>query len=304
MNCREFQDRLEALVGGTLAPEVERELRDHLRSCVHCREMEELVSGGVLVPEVSPPDDMTAAILDRTSGSPCVRCRELLCDFTDDTLERIERIDTDLVRLHLETCDGCRAISVVLTRLAEDLPAMARLSPDDDFVSDVVGSTVPAPVVAASKPSWWERLVERPRLAWESAYVGAFVLWVVFSLPLPAIRAMPQKALSLMSGNPVETLREPATQLGRDVWGATGAKGVDTVQNVRTGIVERYARTGEARNEFRRHGAELGEAVKSLDLDGTLDAVDGIRKGAGSVLRQLTKTDDETNDAGSDPGAC
>lgn len=301
MNCREFQRHLEAFVGGTLVPGVERDLHDHLRACAHCREMERLVRQSLLVPEVAPPDDLTAAILDRTSGSPCVRSRELLCDYTDG---RLGQIDTDLVRLHLETCDGCRAIAVALALLAEDLPAMARLSPGEDFVADVVASTVPAPVVETPKPSWWERLVERPRLAWETAYVGAFVLWIVFSLPIPAVRAVPEKALSFVTGNPVETLREPTTELGRGLWGATGAKGVETVRNVKTGIVERYARTGEARDDVRRHGTELGEAVKTLDLDGTLDAVDGIRKGAGSVLRRFTETDDETNDAGSDPGAC
>ena len=154
------------------------------------------------------------------------------------------------------------------------------------------------------KPSWWERLTQRPRLAWETAYVGAFVLWVAFSIPVPAVRAMPGKALSLLSSNPVEELREPTSQLSRDVWGATGAKSVDTARNVKTGIVERYSRTDDARSDLRRHGADLGDAVKSLDLDGSLDAVNGIRKGAGSVWRRFTGRHDETNGAGSDPGAC
>lgn len=301
MNCRELQDRLEALIAGTLDAEVETAVRDHLRSCARCHEMEILVRESLDVPEIAVPADLTDSILQRTSGSPCARSRELLCGFVDDTLSGV---DTDLVGLHLETCDECRSLATTLTRLAEDLPEMARLSPGESFTGDVLAATVTARAPELARAPWWERWLQRPRLAWEAAYVGAFVLWMVFSLPVPAVQAMPEKAMSWLTRNPVEELREPATEVVREAWSATGARGVEVVRGVGDGLEQRYERTGEPRGELRRNGAALGDAIQSLDLDRTFDAVKGIGGSAGAAWKRFVGDENETNGAGEEPDAC
>ena len=131
------------------------------------------------VPPLSSPDDpaLTEAILERTSGSPCVRAREQLGDLTDG---RLAATDTELMRLHLGHCRPCAALADTLAWLAEELPAMATLEPDDAFLADVLRATsrrpAPRPVAALERPApGWIDLAAARLIGWWTAVLARSV---------------------------------------------------------------------------------------------------------------------------------
>jgi len=139
-------------------------------------------------PKVVPLDpggspELTRAILARTSGDPCHRLQGLACDFVDGTLEAGQ---ASLVRLHLGHCEACSALVEVLASLQTDLPAMAQVDPGPWFTQAVLRATrhQPSRRGADLRDLWW-RLMHRPRIALETAYLGAAAGLMGIYLPLP-----------------------------------------------------------------------------------------------------------------------
>jgi anti-sigma factor RsiW len=129
-----------------------------------------------------PPEaalDLTRAILARTSGSPCRRLRDLACAFVDGGLESGSE---SLVRAHLETCPGCAALVSALAASQRVLPRLAHLDPGPWFTQRVLRATVHQ----RAQPSTWWKLMHRPRIALEAAYLGATAGLLGLSLPLPS----------------------------------------------------------------------------------------------------------------------
>ncbi len=132
------------------------------------------------------PDDpgLTRSILARTSGAPCERLRSLACDFVDGALESDSVL---LAQAHLDHCADCAALVSALRASTAALPAMAEADPGPWFPEQVMRATAWAPRPAADPQSWWIRLMRRPRIALEAAYLGAMAGFVGFSLPAPSL---------------------------------------------------------------------------------------------------------------------
>lgn len=133
--------------------------------------------------EPGPSLELTRAILARTSGDPCHRLQSLACDFVDGTLEAGQ---AGLVRLHLGHCGSCAALVGALAELQADLPAMAQVDPGPWFTQAVLRATrdLPARQGTGLREFWW-RLMHRPRIALEAAYLGAAAGLMGIYLPTP-----------------------------------------------------------------------------------------------------------------------
>jgi hypothetical protein len=120
-------------------------------------------------------------VLARTSGG-CGRVRELLAGRPDTALADI---DAHLVGGHLAGCAACSEMAVVLDAARLELASLAMLEPGPGFVEGVLERTSRRAAQPTLTDRWrgvWERLVSRPRLAWEVAYV-ATLCWLVFFGP-------------------------------------------------------------------------------------------------------------------------
>jgi predicted anti-sigma-YlaC factor YlaD len=210
-SCQAFIDRLDDLLEGRLIGPELHAVRDHIRICAPCRLMTRQ-SGEDL--GASPPLGLTADILRRTSGPPCASAQRRLCDYVDGVLEAI---DTELVRNHMGGCEECAALSRVLNGLSMDLPLLAELAPDNRLADDIISRTLPQRhrslrwVMRAVEA--WQRTINRPRFAWEGAYIGTLFLFLVFATPGSPLAGVPQRALELASVDPVATLRPPVARL-------------------------------------------------------------------------------------------
>src|SRR3989304_5692555 len=114
MDCREWEEHLEELLPGTLSAARRAEADAHLAGCARCSELLAVIQGNQALLSDSEQSDLTAAILERTSGRPCPRARELLPDWTGGTLGSL---DASLIGQHLERCADCRTLARTLTWL-------------------------------------------------------------------------------------------------------------------------------------------------------------------------------------------
>ena len=206
MDCRGFLTRIEAFIDGSIATEERVAADGHLAACPRCREIVKITGADLAFLSVESPEGLAESILERTSGRPCTAALERLGDYVDGVLWSVDR---DLVQGHLDHCGHCAGVMVVLTRLADDLPALAELGPDPGFTSSVVAA------IATREPSsvragvpWWPGLLGRSRLAWEAGYVGAIVLWLVFGASWAPLRATSERALAVVQENHVRSVVE------------------------------------------------------------------------------------------------
>jgi len=171
-----------------------------------------------------------------------------------------------LLEMHLESCAECARVAGALERLQRELPAMAEMQPDPGFVGDVLAATVgaaaaegaagPAGVVAAagvaapglhlvSRPSFdwrewvqglplaarvstfFERLGQRPRLAFEGAFVGSLALMLVIGMPSAGVAELPSRLMAevrlarLEVPSGVTENFERVAEVGRAAWSAS-----------------------------------------------------------------------------------
>jgi predicted anti-sigma-YlaC factor YlaD len=246
MDCRTLIDRLDELLADRLRGDERAAALDHLRACSSCRALREAVADNPEASSAAPPD-LISGVLASTTGSTCTSAHDRLCDYVD---RRLGAVDDELVREHVESCAPCADLARVLVRATEDLPLLAELEPDASFVGDVLART-------ALRRPWLERwtaralagvqsLAQRPRIAWEGAYVGTFVLVLLFGVPTSPLAGVPRKALDLARVNPVVELQEPVEVVERRVafrvrstWTKTWSGFVDGWDRFSSGVAER-----------------------------------------------------------------
>ncbi len=203
MNCRFIEDHLEEILAGDISPATMLMVKNHLAECNTCRQLI-----GIAECRLNPwPDDaapdLTREVLEKTSGATCERARTQLCDWLD---RRLEQEDGELLGFHLEHCAACRNLTATLRELKDDLPTMAEVTPDPDFCLSVLKATVAQQSRRIRAVKWWETLFQRPRFAWEAAYLGTLVIFGFLGV-IPVSKATKDlSAMEILSKQPVAFL--------------------------------------------------------------------------------------------------
>jgi len=190
------------------------DLRAHLAGCERCRELERLLADA---PEATPPADLTESILAATSSR----------------------------------------WALAFERLDADLPALASMEPDAAFMNDVLAATSgrrevgfkqdhtdrartdafrpllagyrlfaargARPAIRPYLSALWQRLVRRPRLALEGAWVGALALALLVGAPVARIDASPVETLAEIRQERVEPAIDSAFDQLVEIGGQTRA---------------------------------------------------------------------------------
>lgn len=166
---------------------------------------------------MSDPLDLTASILQRTSGSACGRLHGLAWDFLAGGLDAGI---SELAEGHLQHCAACRARLARLEAARRLLPGFANLDPGEAFTSAVLARTRTAPVLPRRPRDplleGWARLMRRPRAALEAAYLATAAGFIFIQVPLPGLHPPHRPAfMSLVQ----QESRRPAVGL-RQAWTA------------------------------------------------------------------------------------
>jgi len=293
MNCKTVRARLHDFLEGRPSRSERREIELHLDGCPECAAMAGLLAAP---PLVGGTPDLTAQVLERTSGPACDRAHEILGDAVDATLDPL---DSDLLQTHLEGCEPCTALMRVMARLRDDLPAMAEIRPAPGLVEQVTAATRPRPerrAALAARWAWtWAGLVARPRIAWEAGYVGAVGVWLVVSLFGSPFRASLPLPYPPPPTEIVEEVTERAATLGQRAWSATGGRGLDTWNGFYIDVSGRYRRTEPARDALRRDGKRLTRAAWQLDLEQGARAWNDLANDARSAWERFTNATEATD---------
>jgi hypothetical protein len=195
MDCRGFEERMDDFVTGNLPVKEREDAERHLSACTRCHALHESLLG---VAESLPPnwpDTLTAGILTRTSGPVCSEAERRLCGWIDGVSNKDGGA---VISIHLLHCPSCSALAGSLRELNHILPEMALLQPDASFAADVLKATSDRPAAAGTGASvtgvrqWWRSMMQRPRFAWEAAYVGALLVLIALGNPAALLQRMPE----------------------------------------------------------------------------------------------------------------
>lgn len=239
-----------------------------------------------------PPDDLTRSILEATTGPTCASARERLCDWVDG---RLEGVDEGLVALHAGSCPECAGLAAALRSMERDLPGLASRDPGPGFTEAVLAATEALrtiPLVARIGAAV-QAMLQRPRFALEGAFIGSFILVLVFGTPGSPLAGVPQQALALASVNPLVELREPAAELeaslSEDVktaWRTTSGRVTATSETVAGKIGKSFAVILDAFSRDRPAGDSMepgGASGRQTDHEETErdESTDGSRENRG-----------------------
>lgn len=186
-------DRFRATVMGTepVLPSLEAGpgLHEHATACDPCRQWYATFAEGAELwrAETGVAVAVAIPVIAATSGAPCDRARGLLASIRDAALDPT---DTDLLSAHTARCAECRTFAATLASLAEALPTLAEWDPGPGFAASVLARTSRRPADQTWGDRWraaWPRLVQRPRFAWEAAYVVTLCWLVVLGHPITAL---------------------------------------------------------------------------------------------------------------------
>ena len=315
MDCTQFTERIDALRDGTLPAAEQARAEAHRDGCTQCSELYRLLSHAAGLAASAPPHDVTEAILARTSGPPCDQARAKLGARVDGALAALDR---ELVDAHVDRCADCAALLRALAWLREDLPAFAELAPDPALLPAVLAQTgaetrrppvvnsprQPAGVgrgaASAGNPrALWamlhgagRRLLQRPRIAWETGCVAAVVVWLLVGAAWSPLRTVPVQALALVQQGASETHAASLAAVGivnrRLTAMSTRARGVDGGRFYDR-LLMPYRRAAAAAPDLRTHWRQFTTAVLDRDLFSGVDALRALSSDAAAMLRGVLR---------------
>lgn len=278
MNCERFEARLDDYLDGTLSEVELRAAAAHEASCTACAALAASVREtlATLGPDLALPageaPDLAADIVARTSGAACGRVQGILPELVDGGLRAAE---AGLVELHLAHCARCATLRQALLWLQDELPRYALVEPPADLAASIVEATAGLAARRAARRlawhEWVQRLVSRPRFAWEAAYVATVVLALVFGSSLSPLKDVPQRALAIIQVDPRPAATGAASQLrdlhgsigdaGSRVWDDTAGRVAGAGREAGGQVAERHPGMRQAWTNLKQHG---GEARRNL----------------------------------------
>lgn len=214
-DCRAVETMLPMYVADLLDSGRRQIVDAHLADCAHCeRKLAEMLGAGQPM-NPDETDRFVTSVVERTSGSVCGCAREFLSRQGDDELDETTRA---LLDGHMEHCAGCRRFAVELERLLSELPEMLELQPDEAFTREVLRMTsrCPAPTV----PRWkrlaglMDRLLLRPRIAWEAATTMTVILMLTLRLSGTPIQAIQPP---IFDGRPISRVYSGTEEIVKNV---------------------------------------------------------------------------------------
>jgi predicted anti-sigma-YlaC factor YlaD len=196
---------------------------------------------------------MTAAVLARTTGSACQRALLLA---GGEPEEPFDVQTAALVSGHLEHCPECRAVAQTLAETRAALAGLVEIEPGAEFTAQVLAATsgrrAPsrrvrwvglsgrwawAGTIRERAASAWERVLARPRLSLELAYLATVLLVIVIGNPAVVADALATRTSRLVAREAVSA-SAGVRQLG------TATSGVGSVMPT---MVERAMRVLESK---------------------------------------------------------
>jgi len=284
MHCAAFMVQLDAFMAGELVVDARAEMQNHASQCERCAGvLEAMHAPGSESKTDADTEAFVASLLQRTTGSTCVRAQSQLPDHVDGALLRD---DAALVDVHLRHCQSCAALAVVLGALRRDLPALALADPGAEFTLAVLAATRTRPrashALGERLASTWRHLAARPRLAWEFATAACFLLMLLCGLPFSPLRPLPQHALAVIQlggGIPAAVQRfEPVMDnWTSSLWAGTGGR----IQNAAAARQQEFLRAHPtAAGNWEAVRADLTEAragIRSGNLAQLSHALQALR---------------------------
>ena len=265
MDCTRFEDLLFESLDADLLDTEDQSMQAHASSCARCREFAALMRAEAADGSSEIPVDLVAGVLERTSGGACERAQLLLADRADGALGA----DGSLLSMHLGGCADCAAVARALVHLQHELPTLAELDPGAGFVAAVMAATVgraaPAPAripLRVRIEEMWERLSQRPRLAFEGAFVGSLAFILVLGLPAAGVAELPSRLMAEVRQERLEVQSTVAENLGRaadaglSVW-ATSTARLGEIVSVRPDPAGTRSRLADMFGRWRQASVEI-----------------------------------------------
>ena len=290
MSCERIQDRLFEYVDGSLDAITHERVASHIESCADCAAL-----AASLVATEPGDEDLTRAVLRRTTRDACEQSAERIPDWIDGSLDAL---DAELVAGHVSHCTDCEALAGVMRTMAIDLPSLAEVEPDVHFVDDVMTATAdrlpdwvdsalaafaevepdarflddvmavtayktPALSWVARLDGWFAGLIRRPRIAWEGAYVATVFLVLLVGFPGSPLAGVSQKALELAQTDP-NKIEQPFVALEAGLNTAANEAWFSTRRVARTLVVKASVGSGDV---YRKAKRDLGTLWASIASD-------------------------------------
>jgi hypothetical protein len=238
VNCRILEKNLPDYLQGSLGPVLRAEMQKHLLICVSCRELIAIAEGKT---EIQPDRDFLKEVLDLTSGPACARVRDALCDFID---KKRNSPEDQLVRAHLKGCPECACLAYSLDKMKMELLSQAEMDPGREFAAEVVREFSRAAAERERRNRfsdpwgdrfrrWWTVLSQRPRFAWEAAYIGTILIVLALGNPLsPSFGSF----RDLQIRQPA-SLRQITAQVPK-TWNSISGKGAETARTTSAHLLD------------------------------------------------------------------
>lgn len=258
MSCERTQDRLFEYVDGSLDANTRDRVASHLESCADCAVL------AASLDQTEPGDeDLTRAVLSRTTRDACEQSTERIPDWVDGSLDAL---DSELVAGHVSHCTDCEAFAGVMRTMVLDLPSLAEVEPDARFLDDVMAATVrKAPQLswAARLEEWFGGLVQRPRIAWEGAYILTVCLVLLVAFPGSPLAGVSKKALDLAQTDP-NKIRQPLVAFEAGLSSAANEAWFSTRKVARSLTIKATVGSGDV---YRKAKRDLGTLWASIASD-------------------------------------
>ena len=225
MNCERLHEQLDAYLAGVLPADTAAAVEAHLSACAECRSVVALMRG-------DEPPSIVQSVLASTTGRTCSRVQEELAAGNEEPF----------LRDHVAECAACDRFARALVRCDRILPELSEYTPDADFASDVVMSTVDRPSLthvawrrAADRCNRW---IDRPGAARDLAVLVTAILVLLTSSPVAPFPELPGRALEALQ----ETVTAPRRAAGA-AWSSVGV--APALQRRGPRVIEELDRVGD-----------------------------------------------------------